>query len=442
MGSNVFYRRPSSPPKRAARGDGIYIFDSDGKEYIDGSGGALVVNVGHGVAEISHALASQAEQLAYVNGLHFTNEAVESLAERVSSFCPHPLNNVFPLSSGSAATEAVIKLARQYWWDSGKKEKYKVVARFPGYHGNTLAALSASGRPSSRRTFEPLLQDFLFIPAPMAYRCPEGMSYEDLGAKRIDEFAKLIEREGADSIAAFIAEPVIGASAGGVIPPEGYFSGIRSICTQNDILFVADEVLTGMGRTGDWLAITREGVTPDILTLGKGLSGGYAPLSALVVSDEIVQVVSRRSGSFSYNQTFSHTPVSAAAGVATIDYLRTHQLVDRSRTLGAYFLERLQSLKRFDMVGDVRGIGLLAGVEYVADKATQKPFEPERSVASRVFEAAFDEGLILWSTSQFLESGDGDLSVLGPPFVITETQVDELVSRLARAIETVEHTLY
>ena len=224
-------------------------------------------------------------------------------------------------------------------------------------------------------------------------------------------------------------------------PPRGYFASVKEICTAHDILFVADEVLSGMGRTGDWLSITREGVVPDILTLGKGLSGGYAPLSALVTTDQIVNTLATKSGSFSYNQTYSHTPLSAAAGVATIDYLNRHDLVKRSASMGAYLLERLQTLKDLDIVGDVRGIGLLAGIEYVSDRASKKPHDSRLRIADRIREAAFENGLILWSTTRFLESGDGDLSVLGPPFVISHEQVDDLVDRLRRAIQKVSDSV-
>ena len=221
----------------------------------------------------------------------------------------------------------------------------------------------------------------------------------------------------------------------------GYFAKIRDICDRHDILFIADEVLTGMGRTGKWLAIEREEVTPDILTLGKGLSGGYAPLSALVVRDEIVDAIAQTSGAFSFNQTFSHTPMAAAAGLSTIQYLQEHELVTRSAQMGVYFLEQLQSLRTSEIVGDVRGIGLLAGVEYVVNRDTKEPFPPELKIAERVRKAAFEERLILWSTARYLPSNNGDLSVLGPPFVITKDQVDELVKRLKSAIVTIEENL-
>ena len=439
--SNVFYRRLTEEMSTAVRGEGIYLYDQDGNEFIDGSGGALVVNVGHGVAEIADSMAKQAHKLAYVNGLHFTNEPVEELAREVAEFTPEGLNHVYFLSSGSAATEAAIKLARQYWCEKGRDQKYRIIARTPGYHGNTLAALSVSGRPSSREIFEPLLQDFSFVPAPMEYRCPTDLSFEEFGDQCASHLEATIEKEGSKLVAAFIAEPVIGASAGGVVSPPGYFSKIREICDRHDVLFIVDEVLTGMGRTGKWLAVDREDVAPDILTLGKGLSGGYAPLSALVVRDEIVDTIAQKSGAFSFNQTFSHTPVAAAAGLSTIQYLKDHELVARSAQMGVYFLEQLQTLRSSEIVGDVRGIGLLAGVEYVENRDTKEPFPPEFKIAERIRKAAFEERLILWSTTRYLPSNNGDLSVLGPPFVITKDQVDELVKRLKSAIETIEENL-
>ncbi|TDI70782.1 MAG: aspartate aminotransferase family protein [Bacteroidetes bacterium] len=439
--SNVFYRRLSQEMYTAVRGEGIYLYDQYGNEFLDGSGGAFVVNVGHGVSEIADAMARQAKKLAYVNGLHFTNEPVEELAREVAAFTPEGLDHVYFLSSGSAATEAAIKLARQYWCEAGRDKKYKVIARQPGYHGNTLAALSVSGRPSSREKFEPLLQDVTFIPAPMEYRCPENISFEEFGDQCASRLDDAIEAEGPDLVAAFIAEPVIGASAGGVVAPPGYFSKIRDICDHHDVLFIADEVLTGMGRTGKWLAIDHEKVTPDILTLGKGLSGGYAPLSALVVRSEIVETIAKGSGAFSYNQTFSHAPLPAAAGLATIRYLKDHDLVARSEQMGDYFHEQLQSLRTSEIVGDVRGLGLLAGVEYVVNRDTKEPFPPELEIAERIRKAAFDERLIIWATTRYLPSNNGDLSVLGPPFIITKVQVDELVTRMRSAIDAVEASL-
>ncbi len=438
---HVFYRKLTAALPQIVRGEGVYLYDEAGKRYLDGSGGALVVNVGHGVEEIAEAMAAQARTVAYVSGKHFTNEPVEALARELGAVMPSVLNKVYFLSSGSAATEAAIKLARQYWVEAGHPSKYKVIARRPGYHGNTLAALSASGRPLARHFYTPLLHDFTFIPAPTRYRCPDGETYAAYGARCAQALEDAIAREGAETVAAFIAEPIIGASAGVAVPPEGYFEQIRAICTRHNVLFIADEVLTGMGRSGTWLAIEHDGVVPDVLLLGKGLSGGYAPLSALVAREALVTTLAEGSGAFTYGQTFSHTPLSAAAGLATLRYLKQHCLVARSAEMGAYLLDRLQRLRAFSFVGDIRGKGLMAGIEFVEDRATKRPFPRARRVAETVAQAAMRHGLVLWVNVAHLDSGEGDIIVLGPPFIITHTQIDTLVDLLETSLHEAAATI-
>ena len=428
--SNVFYRKLNASVPLIVRGEGVYLYDDKGKRYIDGSGGALVVNVGHGVAEIAEAMAAQARAVAYVNGKHFTNAPVEALAREVAALMPPSLNKAYFLNSGSAATEAAIKLARQYAVESGHPGKYKVIARRPGYHGNTLAALSVSGRPTSKHFYRPLLHDALFIPAPTAYRCPERLSYEAYGDQCAAALEATILREGADTVSAFIAEPIIGASAGAAVPPNGYFQKIRAICTRHDVLFIADEVLTGMGRSGTWLAIENDDVIPDLILLGKGLAGGYAPLSALVATEDIVATLARGSGAFAFGQSFSHTPLCAAAGVATIQYLKRHNLVERCATQGVYLMERLQRLRAFPFVGDIRGQGLMVGIEFVEDRSTKTPFKRSLHVAETVAQTAMRNGLVLWPNAGHLDEGEGDIVLLAPPFIITEAQIDDLVDLL------------
>jgi len=439
--SQVFYRTLTAPLPKVVRGEGIYLYDDQGKRYLDGSGGALVVNVGHGVREIAEAMAEQARTVAYVNGKHFTNEPVEALAREIAEVMPPSLNKVYFLSSGSAATEAAIKLARQYGVEAGHPDKYKIIARRPGYHGNTLAALSASGRPVAKGLYRPLLHDFTFIPAPMQYRCPDGETFAAFGLRCAQALETAIVREGAETVAAFIAEPIIGASAGAAAPPDGYFERIREICDHYDVLFIADEVLTGMGRSGTWLAIENDAVIPDLILLGKGLSGGYAPLSALVAREDLVTTLAEGSGAFAYGQTFSHTPLSAAAGLAAVRYLKQHHLVARSAEMGGYLLERLQRLWAFPFVGDIRGKGLMAGVEFVEDRASKRPFRRSVQFAETVAQAALRNGLVLWPNAGHLDHDEGDLVLLGPPFIITKTQIDELVDLLATTLSEVAVSL-
>lgn len=439
---NVFYRKLTTDLPRIIRGDGIYLYDDQGKRYLDASGGALVVNVGHGVGEVVEAIAKQAGKVAYVNGLQFTNEPVEALAKEIAEVMPRHLNKVYFLTSGTVATETAIKLARQFWVEVGHKGKFKVISHTPGYHGSTLAALSTSGRPYARRMYIPLLHDFALIPAPICYRCPYKETYPACGVKCAHELEVAIQKEGAETVAAYIAEPILGASAGVVAPPLEYFGLIREICDHFDVLFIADEILTGMGRSGTWLAIENYGVEPDVVLLGKGLSGGFAPLSAIVVKEDIVRTIASGTGAFVHGLTYSHTPMICVAGLATIRYIKQHRLVERSVEMGAYLLDRLQCLWDFPFVGDIRGQGLMVGIEFVEDRESRRPFRREIQLAEKIVHTACTMGLVLWSNVGHVDGKDGDLVMLGPPFIITRKQVGELVDLLVAALTSVSKSLY
>jgi adenosylmethionine-8-amino-7-oxononanoate aminotransferase len=433
--SHVFYRKLSRHYPRIVRGEGCYLYDDQGRRYLDGSGGAYVVNVGHGVSEIADALACQAGTLAYVTGTAFTHDAVEELATEIARLSPGDLELVYPLASGSEAVEASLKLARQYWVESGRSEKHKVLAFAPSYHGNTLLALSASSRERYKSYYREWLVQIVRVPAPYPYRCECRGEPPLCSACNGDAIETAIMREGAGSIAALIAEPVGGSSTGASVPPPDYWSRVRAICDRHQILLVADEVLTGAGRTGTWSALEPYGVVPDIMVLGKGIAGGYAPLSAVVAPRRIVDVLARGSGSFLHAQTFSHHPTLCAAGVATIKYLRRHGLIERSGAMGAVLHRRLQALRGMPCVGDVRGRGLLAGVELVEDKAARRPFPSSARFAESVAANALDLGLVVWPNAGQLDDGTGDLAMLAPPFVIDEDQIGEMVALLSSAIE-------
>jgi adenosylmethionine-8-amino-7-oxononanoate aminotransferase len=425
---SVFYRRLDRRFPRVVSGRGVYLFDEDGRRYLDASGGALVANIGHGVEEIADAIARQAREVAYASGLHFTNAPVEALAAELAEVLPEPLRYSYFLCSGSEAIEAIVKLARQYWVERGRPEKWKVVTRVPSYHGNTLAALSLSGREHYRTLYGPLLTAFPRIPAPDEYRHPgcEACTGEAL--------ERAIATAGPESVAAFLAEPIVGSSLGATVPREDYYRRVREICDANDVLFLADEVMAGMGRTGRWFSFEHFGVVPDAVAIGKGLSGGYAPLSAVVVSREIVSTIARGSGAFNHAQTYSHTPVIAAAGLAAVRYLKQHRLVERAAEMERPFFDALSRLGAHEAVGDVRGRGLMAGVELVADRATRRPFARADRVAERVAEAAMRNGLVVWTITGHVD-GEGDIVMLGPPFTITTEEIDELASKLSTALE-------
>lgn len=395
----------------------------------------MVANCGHGVAEIADALSAQAREIAYVNGTAFTTGPVEEMAAGIAALSPGDLDKVFFLASGSEAVEAALKLARQYWVELGKPAKRKILSLSPGYHGNTLLALSASAREHYRTYFHPWLVDVVRIAAPYTYRCECGG--EDPACPTCS--GMLLEHaimdEGSESVAAFIAEPIGGSSTGAVVPRPDYYKNIRDICDRHDVLFIADEVLTGAGRTGAWSAMQHYGVTPDIMTLGKGITGGYAPLSAVVAPERIVDVLAQGSGGLMHAQTFSHHAVLCAAGVATLAYLREHRLVERCAEMGPVLHEELRALRALPHVGDIRGRGLLAGVEFVLDVDGREPFPREAKFAETFTDCACDAGLVVWPNVGHADGERGDLVMIAPPFTISREEIREIVQRFESALD-------
>ncbi len=436
--TQVFYRKLNRAFPLIVRGEGCYLYDADGKRYLDACGGAFVASLGHGVAEIGEAMACQARQVAYLNGTGFTHAPVEELAAEIAELSPGDLDKVYFLSSGSEAVEAGLKLARQYWVERGRPNKHRIIALAPAYHGNTLLALSVSAREHYQRYYREWLLDVVHIPAPYAYRCAcRGVSAEcPVCSGAVLEDA--IVREGPDTVAAFIAEPVGGSSTGATVPRAGYFGRVREICDRHDVLFIADEVLTGAGRTGTWSALEPQGVVPDLMTMGKGISGGYAPLSAVIAPERVLDVIARGSGAFLHAQTFSHHPVLCAAGLAAVRRLRAHRLIERCAKLGEVLHRKLESLRAFPTVGDVRGRGLLAGIEFVEDQTTRAPFARQLRFAETFTETAQDLGLVVWPNVGHAGGIDGDLVMLAPPFVVEEEQLDEIVILFGEALRETE----
>ncbi len=431
----VLYRSLVRDFPLIVRGEGCWLHDADGRAYLDGCGGAFVANIGHGVAEVARAMAEQAGRLAYVNGTTFTNEAVEALASAIARRSPPGLDKVYPLSSGSDAVEAALKLARQFWVESGRPRKHAVVALSPAYHGNTLLALSASAREHYRAPYREWLVDVVRVPAPYAYRCDCRGIAPWCSACSGAALEQAIVSRGAENVAAFIVEPVGGSSTGATTPPLDYFRAVREICDRHEVLFVADEVLSGAGRTGTWSALEPYGVVPDIMVLGKGIAGGAAPLAAVVTSERIAGVIARGTGAFLHAQTFSHHPVLCAAGVAALRYLDEHRLVERCAAMGAMMHRHLSRLRDRPYVGDVRGRGLLAGIELVADRETRRPFARTARVAETVAAAALDGGLVVWPNVGQADGENGDLVMLAPPFTISEPELAEMIARLERALD-------
>lgn len=431
--SPVFYRNLTRDFPMVVRGEGCWLVDEYGKRYLDAVGGAFVASLGHGVAEIGDAMARQASRVAYVNGTAFTNEAVEALAERLTSLAP-AYQYAYILGSGSEAVEAALKLARQHWVERGRDSKHIVVALTPSYHGNTLLALSASAREHYRTYWPEWLVDVRRIPAPYAYRCECGGD-APCPVCTGEALEAMIQQLGSERVAAFIAEPVGGSSTGHSVPREGYYRTIRDICDRHEVLFVADEVLCGAGRTGTWTALEQWGVAADIITLGKGISGGYAPVSAVLATRGVVEPLARGTGYLMHAQTFSHHAVTCAAAVAAIDYMAAHRLVERCAEVGAEFQRCVATLRDHPLVGDVRGRGLLAGVEFVADRVTRAPLPRSLTFAERFTRTAQDLGLIVWPNVGHAGGNAGDLVCLAPPFVVTENEIGEIVHRFRATLD-------
>jgi adenosylmethionine-8-amino-7-oxononanoate aminotransferase len=438
---HVFYRRLGRAYPRIVRGEGCWLIDADGKRYLDAVGGAFVATLGHSHPDIAAALERQAREFGYVSATAFTHEPVEALATELAATLPGDLDKLYFLSSGSEAVEAALKLARQYWVERGRSAKHRIIALAPSYHGNTLLALSASAREHYQAPYRDWLVDVHHIAAPYPYRCP--CRGEDARCPVCSGAAleAAIDELGAERVAAFIAEPVGGSSTGASTPRPDYFSRIREICDRHQVLFIADEILVGAGRTGTWWAIEQYGAVPDLMTIGKGIAAGYAPLSAVAAPQRIVDVIARGSGDFLHAQTFSHHPVACAVGLAAVRALKAHGLVERCAALAPVLARRLATLTDLPHVGDVRGRGLLAGVEFVEDKATRAPFPRAARFAETFVEAAQVAGLVVWPNVGHADGEAGDLAMLAPPFIISEREIDELVTRFRQALEATLRTV-
>jgi adenosylmethionine-8-amino-7-oxononanoate aminotransferase len=432
---HIVYRHMAHTHPLAVRGEGVYLWDAEGRRYIDGSGGAAVANIGHGVAEVARAMAEQAANVAYVHGTMFTTDALETHSERLAALVPMPEPRFYYMTSGSEAVETAIKFARQVQIARGEPTREVIISRWASYHGATLGTLAVTGRSRMRIPFAPLFRDQPHIVPPYCYRCPFGATYPacDLACARALE-AEIL-RQGPERVAAFIAESVSGATLGAVVPPQGYWPLVRQICDRYGVLLIADEVMAGFGRTGRWFAIEHFGVQPDVITMGKGVTGGYFPLSVTAVRGADVERIRQVHGDFVHGGTFSHHAVGAAVGLAVLRYVQKNDLVAASAAKGKMLGEKLRAaLGDLPCVGDVRGIGLLWGVEFVADRATQAPFPPAARFARRVADTAFDNGLIVYAGTGCADGVNGDLVLIAPPFIITEAQMDEVAHLLRESV--------
>jgi adenosylmethionine-8-amino-7-oxononanoate aminotransferase len=423
---------------RVVRGEGVNVYDDTGKRYLDAIAGIAVVNIGHGRAQVAEAIAAQAQTLSYVQSSIFDNAPANELAERVGRLTPPGLNHSFFVSGGSEATETAIKLARQYHVERGESSRYLVISRWQSYHGGTLGALSASGITVRREKYAPLLLDFPHIAECNCYRCPFDMTYPACGLRCAHDLEVAIKHVGARNISAFIAEPIVGAAAGATTPPPEYFKIIREVCDKHGILFIADEVITGFGRTGKNFGVEHWNVIPDILTGAKGLSGGYAPLGVAIAHDKIREVFAQAGVGFAHGYTMAGNPLSAAVGIAVLDIIEQEQLIKRVATLEEGFFRRGRALLKHRTVGEVRGKGLLMGIEIVKDQQTKETFPPARRVNAQLAALALKRGLVIYPGGGTADGVNGDHFLLCPPFTITEAELDELFGRLDEAFTEFE----
>jgi adenosylmethionine-8-amino-7-oxononanoate aminotransferase len=431
----------------AARGEGVYVWDAEGKRYLDFSGSAAVNLIGHGVPEIAAAMLEQARQLEFVHTSQFTTPAAEEYAEELLEFAGENFRGgaVYFTCGGSESVESALKLARQYQVEIGQPKRYQVLSRTQSYHGSTLGALSVSGNKRRREMYLPMVREFAHIGMPYCYRCAFDCTdgCRNCGQEYAAELEHAIEASQGEA-AAFIFEPVSGATLGAVAPPPGYLQSVAEICRRHGVLLIADEVMTGMGRTGRNFAVEHWNVAPDILVAAKGLSSGYAPLGAVIASKKIVDAIASGSGAFLHGFTYNAHPISLAAGRAVLRYLQQRMLVQaadsgRDGTPAVTLRTALDGLRNSPAVGDVRGIGLLWGVEFVADKTTKKPFPPDMNFAARVAQIATQRGLLVYPIQGCVDGMSGDHVLIAPPAVINPEQIGWAVEQLRQAIDQATH---
>ena len=433
--SGLFPRNFKKSYPIAVRGEGCWIISSDGRRYLDASGQAAVVSIGHGVPEIGRAMAEQSSQIAFAHTSQFHTAPAEKLAGRLLAMAPPNFRNggrVYFTSGGSEATETAIKLARQFHFESGQKDRYRVLSRRQSYHGSTLGAMSVSGNVARRAPHEPLLAEWGHIAHCFCYHCPFEKTFPQCQLVCADDLEIYLLQHEPGKAAAFIFEPVGGATLGAAVPPEGYVARIAEICHNNGILLVADEVMTGIGRTGKPFAAQHWGIEPDMILVGKGVASGYAPLGAVLVSAHVIAAFERGTGAFMHGFTYQAHPVCTAAGNAVLDYLESHELFDRVVPAGKNLRDALSLLQSHPNVDDVRGLGLLLGVEFVKDKATREPFPKEQNIAERVRQACLAESVLTYPTQGCVDGLRGDHILLAPPFTVSP----EESALIARALQS------
>ncbi|MDQ4144829.1 MAG: aminotransferase class III-fold pyridoxal phosphate-dependent enzyme [Actinomycetota bacterium] len=420
-------------------GEGVYVIDDSGRRYLDAAAGVGVMSLGYGRADLAAVLADQASRIPYVHSMRFRNDPQEALAEGLRKFVPEGLNSFFFCAGGSEALESTVKLVRQYWLDAGEPSRWKVIGRSPSFHGNTLMGLSVGFHGGRRTPHQPLLTPMPHVQAPWTFRCGDlhsggGAACDVCSGKELE---RVILEEGPDAVAAFVAEPIVGAAAPGVTPPAGYYENVRAICDRYGVLFIADEVICGLGRTGRDFGIQHWDAIPDVLFTAKGIGGGYASLAAVAVHDRVVEVLASASGRFEHNFTMAGNPLSCAVGAAVLSAYQEEGLLENVRGQEEWFFSTLEDLKTVSpYVADVRGRGFLVGIEFT-EPGTKNPLDPQRGFAREVDRRCREQGLLVYPCSGIVDGRAGDAILLMPPLTTTRSELQEIRDRLAAALSTI-----
>jgi adenosylmethionine-8-amino-7-oxononanoate aminotransferase len=435
--TKILHRQIHTSLPVAVGGQGVHLLDADGRSYIDASGGAAVSCLGHGHPDVTAALHAQADRLAYAHTSFFTNEPAERLADRLVAGAPQGISHAYFVSGGSEAIEAALKMARQYFVETGEPQRRNIIARRQSYHGNTLGALATGGNEMRRTQFRPLLIETHHIDPCFAYRFQEpGESDESYAARAAQALEDKVLELGPDTVMAFVAEPVVGATAGAVPPVADYLKRIRAICDRYGILLIFDEVMCGMGRTGTLHACEQDGVAPDLMTVAKGLGGGYQPIGAVLLSQKIFDAFANGSGLFQHGHTYICHPMACAAALAVQEVIERDDLLANVRAMGAHLSRRLS--ERFGNhahIGDIRGRGLFMGVELVEDRSTKTPFDPKLKLNAKIKREAMARGLAVYPGGGTIDGVNGDHVLIAPPFIIDAATIDAVVERLGDAVD-------
>lgn len=445
MSTRILHRQMKKPLPTVERGEGCYLIDDTGKRYLDGSGGAAVSCLGHNHPKIVQAIKDQVDKVAFAHTSFFTNEPSEKLADYLCEQAPGVFGGVVFSAGGSESVEAALKVCRQAHLERGEEKRSHYIARRQSYHGATLATMSVGYHAARRKTYAPMLmtENISHVSPAYVYRHQrDDESEEEYGLRAAQELEAEIQRVGPENVAAFVAETVVGSSIGVAPPPKGYFKEIRRICDEHGVMLILDEVMSGMGRTGTLFAFEQDGIAPDIVTVAKGLGGGYQPVGATIVATKHAEAISKGSAQLAHGHTYMAHATACAAAMAVQNVIQEENLLDNVKERGAYAMKALNDrLGQHAHVGDIRGRGLFIGVELVADRESKEPFEAAKNVAAKIKQTAFENGLICYPNASSADGERGDHVLLAPPFIISEAELDELVDKLSTSIDSVTSSL-